>query len=207
MSDINLINIILQRLEAERITRQAEIRTINHHIQRFQQVRGLIGYQVRQRTTRTDTYRPYQEENRRAGPQGRESQSAPNFDPNRRNHQDEHNQVQAHASDESLPELETVPELNITQAEQEFIGARGYLDDEHRRTVLRNSNNRPQGRQGRQQVRRNRYQPQVNRYRQERDARIITAANNIVRDILRGDQVEIRIPRNQIINIQRRRHE
>ena len=97
MSDISLINLIIQRLEEERYTRQAEIRIISQHIQRLQQVRSTIAPQVRQRFSRTSTYSRYQEPNERGGHQGREERNAPNFSNNQENNQGQHIQEQTDA--------------------------------------------------------------------------------------------------------------
>ena len=182
MSDISLINLIIQRLEEERYTRQAEIRIISQHIQRLQQVRTTIAPQVRQRFSRTSTYSRYQEPNERGGHQGREERNAPN---------QENNQEQTNASDEdAIPDLE-LADINIEQAEQDFIEARGYLDETHRRTVRRRNANRP---------RRNRNRPQDFREQQERNARLVAAANDITQDILRGAHVDLRTLRSRVYN-------
>lgn len=191
MSDISLINLIIQRLEEERYTRQAEIRIISQHIQRLQQVRSTIAPQVRQRFSRTSTYSRYQEPNERGGHQGREERNAPNFSNNQENNQGQHNQEQANASDEdAITDLEPT-DINIEQAEQEFIEARGYLDETHRRTVRRRYANRP---------RRNRNRPQDFREQQERNARLVAAANDITQDILRGTHVDLRTLRSRVYN-------
>jgi len=182
MSDISLINLIIQRLEEERYTRQAEIRIISQHIQRLQQVRTTIAPQVRQRFSRTSTYSRYQEPNERGGHQGREERNATN---------QENNQEQTNASDEdAIPDLE-LADINIEQAEQDFIEARGYLDETHRRTVRRRNTNRP---------RRNRNRPQDFREQQERNARLVAAANDITQDILRGTHVDLRTLRSRVYN-------
>jgi hypothetical protein len=192
MSDISVINLIIQRLEEERYTRQAEIRIISQHIQRLQQVRGTIASQVHQRFSRTSAYNRYQEPNKQGRNQGREEHYAPNFSNNQEDNQDQRNQEQANASDEdAIPDLEPV-DINIKQAEQEFIEARGYLDENHQRTVHCRNANRPQ---------RNRNRPQdFHEQQQERNARLVAAADDITRDILRGTHVDLRTLRSRIYN-------
>mmetsp|Transcript_16585 Transcript_16585/g.23635 ORF Transcript_16585/g.23635 Transcript_16585/m.23635 type:complete len:151 (+) Transcript_16585:7946-8398(+) len=143
-SDLHLINLIIQRLEEERYTRQTKIRVITQHIRRLQEVRRHIVYPVRQRDPRTSTYNLYRTQ---LGDDITEAEALYNaFAQDQANNQEQRNEEQAdtneeaaNASDEDvLPELEAAG-LTFERAEQEFIQERGYLDDNHRRTVLRSS--------------------------------------------------------------------
>jgi len=103
MSDIVLINLIIQRLEERRYSAQTEIRLLTQRIQRLQNTRGLIAEQVRQRSLRRPTYNTFQ--GRKREEEG--THRAPDFF-NQENH------VNPEEQEENVS-----PEL--AQAEQEFI--------------------------------------------------------------------------------------
>mmetsp|Transcript_2487 Transcript_2487/g.3772 ORF Transcript_2487/g.3772 Transcript_2487/m.3772 type:complete len:169 (+) Transcript_2487:1491-1997(+) len=137
MSDIILINFIIQTLEERRYTAQTEIRLLTQRIQRLQNARGLIAEQVRQQSIRRATYNTYQGENNEEGNQVHQDQQAPEFF-----HQDTqvNQEAQGHEADEN-----TLPDL--TQAEQDFIEECGHEETSRPRHRVqpqaRRTRNRP----------------------------------------------------------------
>mmetsp|Transcript_2129 Transcript_2129/g.3266 ORF Transcript_2129/g.3266 Transcript_2129/m.3266 type:complete len:193 (+) Transcript_2129:82-660(+) len=178
MSDIVLINLIIQRLEERRYSAQTEIRLLTQRIQRLQNARHIIAEQVRQRSSRRHTYNTYQDRNH----EEEENQQAPDF-PNQDNQVNQEDQ-----------------EENLAQAERDFIEERGYeearqagnrVQPQARRT--RRARNRPQ--RSRLSSNRPRNLEEERRIRLER---ITGTANDLADDIVRGIHINLRNIREQV---------
>ena len=191
MSDIELITIIIARLEERRYTAESEIRLLNQRIQRLRTSRILIAAQVRQRETRRNTYNTYQDRNIEIA----EDQQATTFF------------NQDNPDTENTTDEQEFPEL--AQAEQAFLEERGFEN-------VRQPRNRVQQVPRAQQQRARRSSHTTNRRpasrprvtiniprdleqeRRVRTARIHQAANDIGDDIIKGIHINLRNIRNQV---------
>jgi len=114
---LQLLAIIILRLEKARLTRQAELRTLNETIARFEELRDQRIRHVRQRNpVRENTYPRNQEHEE-------DSEITPNFFVTENNEPED-------IEDDVLPELERVDPTELAAREQAWIEERGHLNVE-----------------------------------------------------------------------------
>ena len=189
MSDLHLLSLIILRLEKARFTRQAEVRLINQHIQRFEEVRDQRAQQVRQRLLRTTTYNRTQADLNGNAPIFQQEDFSDSSSENSE-------ATSETRSNSDIPELSTHAEA--AASEQDFIEARGFIDviDVARleRNLLRRRINRRTQQQPRlslantraRDIREPLHRPRdLDRERDVRLARLTATADAIVLDLLR----------------------
>jgi len=119
---LQLLAIIILRLEKARLTRQAELRTLNETIARFEELRDQRIRHVRQqRPVRENTYPRNQAHEE-------DSDHAPNFFITENDEPED-------IDDDVLPELERVDPTELIAREQAWVEERGHLNVEEAQRV------------------------------------------------------------------------
>ena len=123
---LHLLAVIILRLEEARLTRQAELRLINQHIERLEELRDQRIRHVRQRIVRDTTSLTNQEQLDIHAPDFLSQDiHTPDFLSQENNTPDEDDD-----DSDILPELERVDPIELATREQAWIEERGIIDAE-----------------------------------------------------------------------------